>query len=84
MSACPACNRPLLTGAMSLAELRRRRGWSLRQAEEATGINYWTISRMERGIGSIHASAIRPLARAYGVTTNELLALAEGRENGHG
>lgn len=71
-----------------LIELRRTKGLTLREAGEASGVNYTYISRLEQGERIIYSPAARPkaaetirrLADAYKLagedSFNELMALA--------
>jgi transcriptional regulator with XRE-family HTH domain len=46
---------------------------TLREAEERSGVNKDTISRVERGVHAPHSQTVAKLAEAYGRTTEELL-----------
>jgi len=50
---------------------------TIREAEDASGVNKDTISRIERGTRTPHALTVARLARVYGRTTEELLGKAE-------
>ena len=53
--------------------IRERRGLTLQQMEEITGIALNTISRYERGVISPNADTALKIAQALGVTVDELL-----------
>lgn len=60
-----------------LQEARRRKGWSLRQAEENTGIHNAHISQIESGKIVRPAPALLwSLANAYGIDYPRLIRLA--------
>lgn len=56
-----------------LQQIRKRRGLTLQQMEEITGIAFNTISRYERGAISPNAETALKIAQALGVTVDELL-----------
>ena len=56
-----------------LKELRRERVLSLRELEEASGVSYNTIWRIEAGRQGAHQRTIRKLADALGVRPSELI-----------
>lgn len=56
-----------------LRQIRERRGLTLQQMEEITGIALNTISRYERGVISPNAETAVKIAQALGVTVDELL-----------
>ena len=53
--------------------IRERRGLTLQQIEELTGIALNTISRYERGAISPTTETAQKIAQALGVTVDELL-----------
>lgn len=61
----------------ALRELRRQRGWSLRDAEQASGIGRSTISAAERGRQPL-PSTLDALGEAYGVSRASLLIVGMG------
>lgn len=63
--------------AARLAELRARRGWSLDDLAERSGVSRSTLSRLERGEVSPTASLLGRLCSAYGWTASRLLADVE-------
>ncbi len=62
-----------------LRQLRRKRVLSMRELEEASGVSYNTIYRLENGITGGQPRTIRKLARALGVDAVELV---KGSKNG--
>lgn len=58
-----------------LKELRRRKGWSLRQAAEQAGLSHATISRLESGKTSTlpELVTLKIIAAAYGIPVELLL-----------
>ena len=63
-----------------LRHLRRLRALTLRELEQESGVSYATIWRIENGHSDVRPSTIRKLARAFGVDTAELVAIAEGED----
>jgi hypothetical protein len=63
-----------MTGELGyrLARLRLARGWSLKQADNASGVNHMVIHRTEHGMDPRLSDAAR-LAAAYGTTVDALL-----------
>ena len=53
--------------------IRERRGLTLQQIEDLTGISFNTISRYERGVISPNTDTAFKIAQALGVTVDELL-----------
>ena len=56
-----------------LNQLRQRRGVTLSDLSEETGISTSTLSRLEAGLRRPTLEQLLPLARAYGVTLDELV-----------
>src|SRR5688572_17170715 len=56
-----------------LKNLRLRRGITLTDLAEETGISASTLSRLEAGLRRPTLEQLLPLARAYGVTLDELV-----------
>lgn len=61
------------TAGDRLRALRRDRGMTLAQVEEATGISTSTLSRLESGGRRATLELLLPLARVYGTTLDELV-----------
>lgn len=60
-----------------LAEARKSRGWTLREAEQRTGVPNAHICQIETGtIKRPEPATLIPLARAYGIPLAELMAAA--------
>jgi transcriptional regulator with XRE-family HTH domain len=56
-----------------LRELRRQSVLSMRELEEASGVSYNTIWRLETGKTGAQPRTIRKIARALGVDPSELV-----------
>lgn len=54
-------------------KLRNDKGWSLRELENRTGINYSVLSRIESGKRSLTDQEINVFSDLFGVTTDYLL-----------
>ncbi|MFI6039495.1 helix-turn-helix domain-containing protein [Streptomyces sp. NPDC051315] len=57
---------------------RERRGWTLTQLAEASGVSRAMINRIERGESSPTAVVLGKLSAAFRLSVSSLLALAEG------
>lgn len=53
--------------AVTLAELRARRGWTLREVQDRSGVNVATLSQLERGLMTPQPRHLAALADAFGV-----------------
>ncbi len=62
-----------------LRRLRHERVLSMRELEEASGVSYNTIYRLENGITGGQPRTIRKLAKALGVDAVELVKTGEER-----
>src|SRR5215203_5944989 len=75
------------TLAQKLRVLRVERGLTLREAEELTGVDKDTLSKIERGLRHPYDVTLSKLAKGYGVPVEELLEepapLGETPEVGH-
>ncbi|OQD51969.1 LacI family transcriptional regulator [Streptomyces phaeoluteigriseus] len=61
---------------------RERRGWTLNQLAEASGVSRAMIHRIERGESSPTAVVLGKLSAAFRLSVSSLLALAEGESHG--
>jgi len=61
------------TLARKLRVLRAERGLTLRKAEELTGVDKDTLSKIERGLRHPYDVTLSKLARGYGVPVEDLL-----------
>jgi transcriptional regulator with XRE-family HTH domain len=61
------------TLARKLRVLRAERGLTLREAEELTGVDKDTLSKIERGLRYSYDVTLSKLAKGYGVPVEELL-----------
>ena len=59
--------------ARKLRVLRAERGLTLREAEELTGVDKDTLSKIERGLRRPYDVTLSKLAKGYGVPVEELL-----------
>jgi transcriptional regulator with XRE-family HTH domain len=62
---------------LRLRVLRGEKGWTTEQAAKKAGLTYDSLSRIERGVAHPRATTLARLAQAYGVDTEELMALEE-------
>ncbi|MCG8154062.1 helix-turn-helix domain-containing protein [Pimelobacter simplex] len=60
-----------------LKELRQRRDLTLNELADETGVSISTLSRLESGLRRPTLEQLLPLARAYGVTLDELVDAPE-------
>lgn len=65
--------------AGALRGLRERRGWSLAQLAEKSGVSRAMIHKVETGQSSPTATLLGRLSGAFGLTVSQLLIEAEGR-----
>ena len=67
-----------------MRRMRKDRGYTLKEAAAATGLNHATISRAERGIKTPSSETLYRLARLYECSMEELIEdqnyKNEGRE----
>lgn len=68
-----ATDRTLDAVGPRLKQLRQRRNTTLTDLAEETGISTSTLSRLEAGLRRPTLEQLLPLARAYGVTLDELV-----------
>lgn len=68
-----AANRTLDAVGHRLKQLRLRRGITLADLAEETGISVSTLSRLEAGLRRPTLEQLLPLARAHGATLDELV-----------
>src|SRR5918997_360460 len=61
------------TLARKLRVLRAERGLTLREAEELTGVDKDTLSKIERGLRHPYDVTLSKLAKGYGVPVEDLL-----------
>jgi transcriptional regulator with XRE-family HTH domain len=61
------------TLARKLRVLRAERGLTLREAEQLTGVDKDTLSKIERGLRHPYDVTLSKLAKGYGVPVDELL-----------
>lgn len=59
-----------------IRELRKKKGWSQRDLSERTRIHVPTLSHLENGHTRLYPGYARRIARAMGVTIEELKAVA--------
>jgi transcriptional regulator with XRE-family HTH domain len=56
-----------------LKELRERKNWSLREAEEHSGVSRSMLSKIERGVTSPTATVLGRIAEAFEVSISQLV-----------
>jgi transcriptional regulator with XRE-family HTH domain len=61
------------TLAQKLRVLRAERGLTLRQAEQRTGVDKDTLSKLERGVRQPYDVTLSRIARGYGVPVTDLM-----------
>ena len=68
-----------------LRQVRDRRGWSLRQLGERSGVSYVTIQRIEAGTLSPTVATLEKLAAALGISVREFFPTTPRtkRKGGH-
>jgi transcriptional regulator with XRE-family HTH domain len=64
----------------SLANARRKKGWSQMELARKLGVNKFTISKAERGLEVIGEEKVKRLAALLGVSMGELAAATVIRE----
>lgn len=64
-----------------IKELRRKKDMTQEKLAEILGVAYQTVSKWETGITSPDLSLIVPLARLFGVTTDELFCYSESADD---
>ena len=62
-----------------LTKARKSRGYSMKLLAERAGVDWKTISRCERGVGSLHLSTATLIADELGISLDWLTG-REGRE----
>ncbi|WP_457628213.1 helix-turn-helix domain-containing protein [Oceanithermus sp.] len=63
-----------MTLAERFRELRKERGWRLKDVAEATGLSIPYLSDLERDRTNPSLETLRTLAEAYGMTVHDLMA----------
>ncbi|WP_030613698.1 helix-turn-helix domain-containing protein [Streptomyces sclerotialus] len=61
---------------------RERRGWTLAQLADASGVSRAMINRIERGESSPTAVVLGKLSGAFRISVSSLMAMAEGTADG--
>lgn len=70
--------------SLRLRAWRERRGWSLRELGERSGVSYVTIQRIEAGTMSPTVATLEKLARALGVAVRDFFPVARRRPRSGG
>jgi len=65
--------------ALLLKQWRERRGWSLRQLGERSGVSFANISNIEAGKLDPRLSTLERLARALGISVRDLFPTERSR-----
>jgi transcriptional regulator with XRE-family HTH domain len=66
----------MTTSGLRLREWRERRGWSLRELGQRSGVSYPNIRKIEVGIISPTVATLQSLADALGITVRDLFPTA--------
>ena len=69
---------------LNLKQWRERRGWSLRQLGERSGVSFVTISNIETGKLDPRLSTLERLARALGISIRDLFPAEPRRTSRRG
>jgi DNA-binding XRE family transcriptional regulator len=59
--------------AVKLRVLREERGLTLKEAAELANVSHWTLFYLESGKRDPYMPTVTKIARAYGVTVEELV-----------
>ncbi len=64
---------------LKIRELAERRGWTIKEVADRSGVNYSTLKTYARssGIAMIDATALIKLARVFEVAIEELIEVVE-------
>ena len=64
---------------LKIRELADKRGWTLKEVSERSGVNYSTVrSYVQRGeLNTVDLSAVYKIAKAFEVTIDELVEVVE-------
>jgi transcriptional regulator with XRE-family HTH domain len=64
---------------LRIREFTEKRGWTLKQVSEQSGVNYSTLKTYARspGIAMVDVTALIKLARVFEVTIEELIEVIE-------
>jgi transcriptional regulator with XRE-family HTH domain len=69
----------IVSMALLLKEWRERRGWSLRQLGERSGVSYPNLHGIESGRLDPRLSTLERLARALGISVRDLFSTERRR-----
>lgn len=72
----PAANPPMYDFSV-LRQLRKREGWTLEQVSNQSGVSSAVISKLERNQSTAELDTLYRVARVFGLSATELIALAE-------
>jgi transcriptional regulator with XRE-family HTH domain len=65
---------------LKIRELAEKRGWTLQDVADQSGVNYNTVksyARRNDGMNMVDLSAVYKIARAFDVTIEDLMELVE-------
>lgn len=64
---------------LKIRELADKRGWTLKEVSERSGVNYSTVrSYVQRGeLNTVDLSAVYKIAKAFEVTIDDLVEVVE-------
>ena len=63
--------------AVKLRVLREERGFTQKEAAELANVSHWTLSRLESSKRPPYVPTVTKIARAYGVSVEELVVVEE-------
>ena len=64
-----------------IRELRRGKDWTQEQLADFLNVSYQSVSKWETGTAIPDLSFVIPLARLFGVSTDELLGFDQSKED---
>jgi putative transcriptional regulator len=65
---------------LQIRELAQKRGWTLQDVAEHSGVNYNTVksyARRDDGMSTVDLSAVYKIARAFDVSIEDLMEVME-------
>lgn len=65
-----------------IRDLRKAKGWSQEKAANEIGCSWRAVQRWERGAVTPQWGSVEAMARAFGVTTDQILGTENAREEG--
>ena len=76
---CADVNQKMGYVRLRIRELADKKGWSLKDVSDHSGVNYNTVkSYVQRGtLNTVDLSAVYKIAKAFGVTIDDLVEVVE-------